>query len=446
MKWTGFEKYYKKKVSNHSSDLDTEALWDILEPQLEKPKKNRRFIFWVWGFGMLMFGSFVGYQFLKTETLHIEAVAVVEGNKVASLDDSKEIQIPTEPKEPFQKNRSTTNTEITKNETLYSSIENHAIENEPSKLTKEITILSAQSFSNPSTLVVEPNKKGNIENVALESNVPISLLLPLGLKSSGFLNVELQEHFDLPKIEVLKPKKKGHWFLSANFGYAKPYRSMFSNTDDAEPFLQKRKDSETGLEVLSSGIEIEYRNQKNWMLVFGISGNQLTERFDFENEFSVTGNITDTTEIIYRENGDILASQGSVVETTDIYQLRKVYNTFRWLETKMGGGYVRQLRRFEIGISGGVLVGFGIKTNGTILDENTGYLDLSQNDLLAYKTNYVWGLFSDLRLQYRLSPKWVISTDLEFKNYQNSFTHRKYPLVIKYRTEGLKIGVQYQFR
>ena len=442
MKLTDFEKYYQKQVSNHSSDLDTESLWDALEPQLEKPEKKRRFIFWIVGVGMLTFFSFALYQFLDLEIFE-KKIIVLEEQNAPEVNESRNTPI-------SAKN----DNQIAEEEPLVTDLEI-----EKPKTINQQEVLKTEIFSKEN--VVAPFGNTIIQNstqntfVATDSKIIESASIDLRMPDSSFsiliidkiAHLETEEKpIDLPKIEVLKPKSKWHYLVGTNIGYAQSSRKISAKTDDAEPFLQKRKNTETVLELLSTGIDLELKNQNNWSILLGISGNQLTERFDFEDEFSVNGIVTDTTEITYRENGDILASQGSVVQTTDIYQLRKVYNTFRWLETKAGVGYARQFRRFELGVAGGALIGFGLNTNGVVLAENGGYQDLKESGSSIYKSNLGWGVFSNINIKYHFSSKWQIFTGAEFKNYQNSFTKSDYPLAIKYSTSGLKVGVQYRLK
>ena len=442
MKLTDFEKYYKRQVSDHSSDLDTESLWDALEPQLEKPEKKRRFILWIVGVGMLVFFGFVLCQFLDLEVVEKEVIALEE-EKNPEVNESSNAPVSIENDIEIRNEEPTVaDLEIEKPKNI-----NHQEELKTDVFSQENVVAPFGNtiiHNSIQTIFVATDSK-IVESTSTDFRVLDTSFSLLIIDKIAHLETE-EKHINLPKIEVLKSNNKWHLLTGANVGYAQPNRIMSAKTDDAEPFFQKRKNTETVLELLSTGIDLELKNHNNWSILFGISGNQLTERFDFEDEFSVNGIVTDTTEITYRENGDILASQGSVVQTTNIFQLRKVYNTFRWLEAKAGVGYARQFRRIELGVNGGALIGFGLKTNGVVLAENGGYLDLKENGSSIYKSNPGWGVFSNLNIKYHLSPKWRIYSGAEIKRYQNSFTKSDSPLTIEYSTVGLKLGFQYRLR
>ena len=64
MERNNFESYLKDSFETFNGNVDNDKVWDNIEPHLKK-KKKRRFIFWLWGIGILSLGIFTLVSYNK---------------------------------------------------------------------------------------------------------------------------------------------------------------------------------------------------------------------------------------------------------------------------------------------------------------------------------------------------------------------------------------------
>ncbi|MEO1262307.1 MAG: hypothetical protein AAFZ15_26105, partial [Bacteroidota bacterium] len=82
MKWPLFKNKIKDELSAHRSEVDVDALWSAIEPQVDAlnrtKRKKRRGLIWLLFAGVLLAGSTAGYFFLGNSKTHKNVV--VENN------------------------------------------------------------------------------------------------------------------------------------------------------------------------------------------------------------------------------------------------------------------------------------------------------------------------------------------------------------------------------
>ncbi|HFA49315.1 MAG TPA: hypothetical protein ENJ95_09890 [Bacteroidetes bacterium] len=69
MKWQSFENKVNKELSGHRSEVDVDALWKAIEPEVDainrEKRRKRRGMFWLLFAGLLLLGSGAGFYFFN---------------------------------------------------------------------------------------------------------------------------------------------------------------------------------------------------------------------------------------------------------------------------------------------------------------------------------------------------------------------------------------------
>ncbi len=168
---------------------------------------------------------------------------------------------------------------------------------------------------------------------------------------------------DLPKID---PVKNWSLYISPTIGVFYTDRKISQKNENGAILNDLRNSAENTLETLNLGIGVELKNKHNFFLTSGINFNQITERFNYQSSEFTTEDIEIITEINFLSNGEQEEIFGIYEQPQEIISTTEVYNTLRWTEFNVGGGYYFSKKRWDLGASGGLLWGTMLNAEGKI--------------------------------------------------------------------------------
>jgi hypothetical protein len=246
---------------------------------------------------------------------------------------------------------------------------------------------------------------------------------------------------NLPKID---PVKNWSLYVSPTVGVYYTDRNISPKNENATILKDLRNSSEKTLETVSIGLAFELKNRNNFFLTGGINFNQLTERFNYQSREFTTQDIEIITAINYLSNGQVEEVTGIYDQPQEIITTVEVYNTLRWTEFNVGGGYYFTKKRLDMGVSGGLLWAAMLNAEGKILDAENSIVEIESQNPGIYKNDLGLGAFANVEVRYTLRPRLRLSTQFGYKHMSGSFTEKSYPLEINYQWWGATVGLHYQ--
>lgn len=441
MRLNNFEKHLAEKINEYPSTLDTNALWATLESDLDK-KKKRRFIF-LTSFLLLVIGGITLYQFQTKQNQLLSTISATEainapihettsaventskGENTSSINDSETGGISQQ-----YKTRKTVQTTKKDNNSI-ADYTAHSIANTAAINSQPISIITSSktTLENSNTQVL---RQKNIEKTTLLDLLKIDFL-----KKENNLGV-------LKTLPEINPIKNWSLYISSTFGIFYTDRKIAQKNEDASILKDLRNSSEKSLESLNLGVGIELKNKNNFFLTSGLNFNQITEQFDNQSSEFTTENIQIVTEINYLRSGVREEIMGTYEQPQEIISTIKVYNTLRWMEFNVGGGYYFTKKRLNLGVGGGLLWGAMLNAEGKILKAENNIIEIENQNPSIYKNNLGLGAFANLEARYSLKPRLRLSAQFGYKYMPSSFTKEDYPLDIKYQWWGTTVGLQYR--
>jgi hypothetical protein len=456
MRLNKFEKYISEKIDEYPSQLDTESLWDTLESDLDKKKKRRRFIiFW-----MLFLIAVIGFLiFCKFQTdqnqSNTPATEISTINNLKSSVDENTSSVRNQNQNENEnenqngnENQSAThiiefrNSELLKKQELSQVFQgnNEVNRNASGQAESSINnVVSLESMIN--SVEINPNTIAKNENTRMMRSNDLEKIAFLDLAPFNFLNrdKDLSTQKNVPKIKSVK-----NWslFIAPNFGVYHTDRKITQKNASGAVLKDLRIGSERTLETISLGIGLELKNRNNFFFSGGINFNQITEQFNDQRSEFTSEEIEIVTEINYLSTGERQEVMGTFDQSHEIISTKKVYNTLRWTEFNVGGGYYFTNKRWTIGASGGLLWGMMLNAEGKMLDTENDIIEIENSGI--YKSNLGLGAFANLEVGYALQPRLKLSAQLGYKRMSSSFTTEDYPLEIAYQWFGAAIGLRYK--
>lgn len=440
MRLNKFEKHIAKKVNEYPSELDTESLWNTLESDLEKKKKRRiLFIFWRL-FPIVAIGSLGLFVFQLTQNQSIATeISAAENTKSSNQELNPPI-------ENISKNKNTSSVEEANSTDIP---EPFKIQNKAPDL--QATDIKNENTPNQTAVLIEQNifRNNQTNSIFKNNNTQDKRTKDLGKIASLNLTkvdfIEKENNLSTKKnLRKINPTKNWSLYLTPTFGVYYTDRKITQKNDPGAALRDLRNSSEKSLETLSIGVGIELKNKNNFFLISGIHFNQITELFNNQSSEFTTEDIEIVTEINYFSNGDREEIMGTYEQQQETISITKVYNTIRWAEINVGGGYYFSKKRWTVGASAGLLWGTMLNAEGKILDAENNMVEIKNQNSDIYRNQPGLGAFTNLEVRYALQPRLRLSAQFGYKNMQSSFTAEDYPLEIKYQWLGAAVGLHYK--
>lgn len=473
-----FEKRAQSEFENFRPEVDTEQIWQNIEPHLKKKKKRRLFILFFWGLGLgLLLFSLLKWNLpennaqaqhaaLAAKTIHPPELTQ-DRNEAPSMQNATENTVSAQRKMPHPSGNSTQPkmTTIQPLKSIDKMVENSALStfsagksspesvaameqtivpNSQTPLQSEATtVLSAQAKEIPVTapfVATNQNEARSEVNPAEGSQSA----KPATLKN-GNRTPEKKNPAKAKKPAKIKPHKRkpSKQTLAVHTGIALPIGILKQNNlvEPNATLLANRKSSEKSLEALTADLRYAYATKKGLMFLIGMDYKRLNEKFKVsysEKETKIiTGVLTQTVDA----TGQIVAQTTGTKEvtTTRIYS-NIAYNQYQYLNVPIGMGYQRFNKKSQWEITGGLDLSLWFRFKGTHYNAygTPEVLGTSSND---YKRNAGMGLWASYGYSRNLSRniRWQLSAkaSIPFSN----ITSAEYALTQKFYTIGLQGGL-----
>lgn len=491
MKWQQFKNRLKKDAQQQEADVDLDALWNALEPQvdeLNKQPRKRRFIFWLFFTGVLIAGT--GWFFLLENNSRVE-VAYDEGISVEKIAENELIV--------KRENPSITTAAQNKNQAALSTATpdpndgSNAIANVPAETKqviettpKNITTSSITTplpfqkttFSKTPRLSITKNKTAstvtNKTHNALEdtkSATPVSkeiektktlvtskALLPLPkqqslltseesllLLSKNYLPSALKEYSAEKTSANKKAKSSIQFSVEVLGGISYVNRSLKAKNIAADELLNIRDKYETNLEASHYGVALGLQHTAGFRFSLGLQSTSIAERYQWAETLSEVDSILGVQVLRINLDGDTIPIMGMIPQTTTTEGVKDIYNTYRLIDIPIRIAYQRSFGKWNAGLELGVLANISLKTAGIIPDEKLEDVDIKTQQSSLFKSKIGLSYQIGLVVSRSISDHFELSFSPTVRFIPKDFSVSEYGLSQKYSLIGGNIGLHYRF-
>ena len=437
------EEILRKKFEAEHTDVDHDALWDRVYPEI---KKDRKKPLWIWftGLGLILMGVALIWIWNPQEIVdqNVDHEAIVDMPSV----DRQAMMVADEP--------------IAKSNLL----EPNKVEEVEDLLERESNVLDAINTSsndvNVSTqsnvglramtefvdhkwstkredALIKADDNNAFKPFSTQSSVPVSIDRPDLLDLSGIESLALSQlFFDRKKVSfsplAVAKKEEKHsvrgWSIESLIGYGFADRLLSSIETSSMEDLEWRSVNEEALDALSVDLMSSYRFAANWKTRIGLDYQMITDRTRHVHSFS---------EVVDADNAlGIEFLQTTLTETK--------YNYYNSIGVPMQLVYVLGNESVGIELGIGMRISKLFATQGIVHTATESY-DLNTDTENRYGRNINLDLLGDVGVYVSLSQKLNWISRIQYQYGLNGVNTPLNPIEQKYNLLKIKTGLTYQF-
>jgi hypothetical protein len=467
-----FEDHIKRKIKNHSSPLDTDALWNSISGDIPKEEdRKKRGVFFLFLFGLGIIG---GMTFIYSNPASQNELANYFYNNLNTPLIAEDI---------YYEN----NMDFQHNDMMPPMFGHHISDNNDveRKLVASKHIKSVQpSFINTvifSTLFLNKKKEEKIDHTTIfalqnsliqskiEEELSIALKEITAIKSHESLasvdlldaevlamNDEEIENISIDKYEeeeIEKEKKKVKMAIGFTTGYSSS-TSIFS-TDLAKYNYYARsrsnREEQKGMMTISGDFVLSFHN--NMRFRTGLEYTRIAELFS---SYSSQDNVSDpsnrpeestnnsSTDYNLNSNEGNDSNVNTPSSSGNARQLEfQSTNQHHFIDIPLIAGYEIGKRKLSLLVETGLSLSIRAASKGNILLLDGSYTNL-KNTAPVFNRNINITSYTGLSLNYDLNNRTQLKLGGHFKYNPFSITRKDYPIKQKYRSTGIHIGILHQ--
>lgn len=491
MKWPLFENKIKDELSSHRSEVDIDALWSTIEPEVDainQSKRKRRFIiFWFLLAGVLMLGGGIGgYYFLNNDKVTEKTIIAGNNSEEKTIEEKQEQNLNTDKTINNIQEGDKETVKTIDNQSAIITAKNNSIKNDNSTSNKNQTIEKKNSNTpnnsnsknlnnNQKTIAdddshfetsnTQDNDKTISKNI-LEENQKEKTAYLIPIKKLGTLAIPLFKiktttpQLDIPDLNKdlaeettspTPPDKKGkrhpmdkkdlRFSFGAYGGISYANRNLSVNDIAANDLLKIRESSEKQLETTHAGLQFSMRHQSGFDLATGIQYTRMVERFNYNQNITELDSIDGVLYYAVNPNNDTLAIMGTVPHTTITDIRKEYYNKYTMFDIPVIVGYYRENDEWAFGAQAGIFANISLKTEGQFLSSETTSTDMKDLFKSSVGLSYHAGISVDRKLNKNIG----IGISPYFRYFPKNFAKTDYGISQKYTLIGINARINYWF-
>ena len=457
--------YFKDRLKDKSLDIDTGAVWNELG--LEESKR-RRGLWWIWSSGIIAiltigYFSYTGIESKESTQQLIDLETITTQKTAQQINETKTLNIndihsngnynsttvnqvikPTESSNEITKNKKDFLIKPNKSEELpriekYNSIQNHQLQShnnhkdQPYSLTAKD--INKEKQSKIGTTTTESPIAKNIQKELLQENSSFPRIELLNnIQDVSFLNYNslLSRQFKEPKISKLESTSVVETHTKPRFNldfYTSAFlinRNLTPLNLNIQEHLDIRNSSERGLESIAFGVNFSVELGKGFSLGLGLEQQQINEVFNFS---------TSSIDTIPVANASF-----PTLEVTKRTETIKHFNTHKLFNLPLHFGYQVNLNKWELGMTGSVLITFNNSFSGRHFDPAGTIVE----NPAIYNDDLKFSYRLSVNLSRRINNRWSLHLDPTYQIQQSSIVNDNIGYEQKYKFIGLSGGLSFR--
>ncbi|MBX2927080.1 MAG: hypothetical protein KF852_04535 [Saprospiraceae bacterium] len=445
-----FEAHLRCELQQHPSDLDTDALWQALEPELLQGKNRTRTRGW-WFFGLLWAvcaaGLATGDQLCR--------IGPVEKNHIPEAVFSQPVG--SQAQTPPALNATGTAEAL---EAPFTGIE---LARASFPLVRPAhaqfhRVFTTRETGRPIAQVPPPADDPAFpasaptlpyDEPALPPTTAIvpflneTSLAPLPLLPPGVL----YDLYRLPDFSKRKRKRKEKDFaglMQMTTGAGIVNKSLRLRGDQSSDYLAARRETEQALEYIGAGLMGGIRHRSGFYALGGLHYTRISERFSLSRSWTGRDTIPDgITEIIVHPAGDSTVIYGETPVLREFTYRKRSYNTYTLWDVPVVAGYELARGRWTLAAESGLWFNAAMIARGELLDA-AGEV-ISMKDAGIFRPRIGLSYHVALRVAYLPGKNTQVFAASSLRFLPGSFTEREYGIVQSYTLPGLTLGLSRKF-
>lgn len=487
MKWQLFENKISKELSNHTSDVDIQNLWESLEPEVDainNQRKKRRGFIWFFLGGLLLIAAGGAFLFLPNEVSESEEISEVVTLKsdfpevkeedVQSKELTGEEAVSRLKSNDYGKVSERVTQQATTNSILFSSpkkthldkgldksklvlltskkdrFEEKLTEKKAENSTIDLSVNDPQLeeaktidlvVKNEKTTEQIEEKRDDVKKENEEVNTPDIIEENMVSETNDLIETTTELGEDKVEKETKRSPFKFAFATQTSISFTD--RVLEEKTDTFSNLRALRDVSERMLETTQFGLRFSVGHQSGFELTSGVNCTQINELFRY-NESVISQDSVDGIQFFVRtlENElDTIYGKVPVTRTTTLN--KKYYNKYRMIEVPILLGWSTKIRKVRVGAQAGIFANISTTTSGRVLKNATEDTDVETDEI--YKTNVGLSYYFGISAGYALSNNFEIYASPFARIFSESFTKENYGLTQKYRLYGINVGARWTF-
>lgn len=468
---SSFEEHINKKVKNHPTEVDTDALWNSIKEDIPKEKDKRRgifFLFLILGLSIIGGITMISKDSISEDSLANRIAILGDGNESIS-DNSESIindiieELPILSKSNTNPNNSDSNLSNKSNQvTSYQTALNNLDINYPSDL------LNITSKSTDKNVIISSSSPIIVKEEVNEEEIQ-ELSNKLGLESIPYmlaiLNMDMEEQLlavnleneeesfeDFEEEEEESTSKKKKFTIQGGFHTAFGSTKSLINAKsiDSEVYANRRLKSETPEGFFEIGFDAVIKLDNGLKLRTGLSYTRIREDFALRvSNLNQIPNSQDNNNVPGLQQDGLLADiSTSVSSPSSLNPIQNDRVTFRndnlytMLDLPIVLGYDLSLgRKFSLGFEGGTYINLFSNADGFIAHPSGRLFKLDSGIIKSHKNNILLSTYTGLSINYEIAPKLDIQLGGQYRYTPFSITDKSYSLDQKYSAFGVSIGM-----
>ena len=476
------EKYFQKRLKDHSEELDTKAMWKSLD--LPSNKRERPLIFWLSGIALgLLFIMLISNAWLfkdgnqnltkKVKTYAHEKLEQDQNNP--NLDSKKYTEEDSVQERKLQITNSASESLNEENAPEILKAKNNQVatpdlkeKNSPKALglvndgvlNNNLRPITPLPPSKKNTTSSSPTADPSSENISksnfifkeeLETEGPdnLSKLLLASISpvhSLGYNMLETDkraEFINTENVNFIKPIEKTPNSLSLGI-YSGVYaiqRNLRTIQPEITNFVSARNQSESMLEMLELGSELKYKFKSGVYLKVGLNYQDINERFNFNQTMVDTVVVEDViVSSFVSSNRDTMNVTENGLGVQQTFESWTSFNKHRLISLPLSLGFAIDRGRFSIYAESNLILNFSHSFIGDQLDSQLQVVNSASNFSNSFKVGY--GL--SLGIGYKITESLQFVLQPRYQKIIDSFTPVESGLSQKYSMYGIRAGLSYQ--
>ena len=476
-----FYNWHKTTLKKHTSEVDVDAIWAAIEPEVDvinaERKRRKGFFFFLFGLCILILS--VGFIGLFAPNLALNNTRITKTlNTLPTPTDKEGTHIDTysiadSPSADTANSKLATKSKIKSDKTTTNILLPSKISSSSKKINDAIIQEKNRRYSTPNTTSeirispsafiaqtnnVQSNSENSSSNLAIElgqSSMPQveeaieqeRLLAVSTVKNSPILPVEILDEPSVPSVEIRKSKQKSfHLSLSIYSGIGFVNRTLSVKEKlEGDQILLLRDATEQSLELLNNGVKIGLQHKGGLNGSIGFQYARVTERFQYDTRFLERD--SSANQVIGHSN-NLLGGRNTIIGYAPNNTLHDLeydfFNNYHFLEIPISIGYQKRLSSWNVGFRASYIQNISLRTKGRVLDSEFEVINITdENDL--FKTRLNASLEAGIHAEYNFTRHVAVGLDAFYRHVPGSITKTEYSLDQNYNWLGMNASLKYSF-
>jgi hypothetical protein len=440
---SNIDKIIQEKVLNHHEPLDMEKMWNNVYPQIEKPKKNRFFI-WIFT-GLLCLAAIGFYLNNKSENTDIEHLQIANStNNIIEKDydqvlNEDNIKKEIDKSENLEKALSTASLNKDLSSSKFSDADlNNNISNNTNNTPSEN---KAVETVNANSDLIQVSSE-NLDPVLFNERIELPQLGVLSLSELSFIRDDKDISLNYIPVtdfkRIAKSKKNG---IALGVGYYLVDRK-FDKLNDNENFAT-RATTEKALDAINFGMIYSRNIKHNIDIYLGLKYTSIWEKNEYVAVNKSSKTETVLLERIYTSEGVKEVYGEKIIETTTTSTATR-YNEYRNFSIPVGINYRKVSNRIDFIVGGGIDIVLNKKNTGYIFHEGL-YLDMEDMTENIFESSLDFNINLSAGIAYHLTNEIDLNFALNTILPTTNLYKPNYGIDHSHYLFGINSGIKYNF-